>query len=249
MHSHDLDLIAALADGSLEDETRALSRVESCADCRAEYEAQTSVLAALGSLGSTAMTEHEKAALHRDVWTDLRTGAPAAKSTAPWWYRWSYAAAGLFVIVGLAAIVSQITDGGGTTEQFEETDAAPLSATEAPAAEDTEGGDDGASTYLQSAPEAADSAGSDAAAESVDFAALAQALTETGQATRTLTTVDQSVHADCLIEAGLEDYSVIETYSLEAGDYVAAVANDAPADSETVTFVDLATCEVVYTDR
>lgn len=67
--------------------------------------------------------------------------------------------------------------------------------------------------------------------------------------TRTLTGADQSVHADCLIEAGLEDHSVIETYSLEAGDYVAAVANDAPADSETVTFVDLATCEVVYTDR
>ena len=50
MHSHDLDLIAAFADGSLQDTGEAQSLIESCAHCRAEYDAQRSALAALGAL-------------------------------------------------------------------------------------------------------------------------------------------------------------------------------------------------------
>ncbi len=245
MHKHDLNLIAALADGSLEDETRALSRVGSCSDCRVEYEAQKSVLGALAVVEPAAMTEHEKAALHRDLWTELRTGAPVAQTTAPWWYRWSYAAAGLFVIIGLAAVVSQMTGGGDTSAQFEET------AGEIPQAEDPPASDDGASPDTASAPdtvaEATDSAALGSTAESVDFALLAEALNETGQSTRTLRTFDQSVYSDCLAEAGLADHTVIETYSLEAGDFIAVVANDA-VDLEEIFFIDLATCGVVYSD-
>jgi len=247
MHKHDLNLIAALADGSLEDETRALSRVESCSDCRAEYEGQKSVLGALAVAEPAAMTEHEKAALHRDLWTELRTGAPVAQTTAPWWYRWSYAAAGLFVIIGLAAVVSQMTGGGDTSAQFEET------AGEIPQAEDPPASDDGASPAIASAPdtvaEATDSAALGSTAEPVDFALLAEALNETRQSTQSLrVTVDQSLYTDCLTEAGLEAHEVIQTYSLEAGDYIAVVAKDAPVDSANVTFVDLATCGVVYSD-
>jgi hypothetical protein len=245
MHKHDLNLIAALADGSLEDEARALSRVESCSDCRAEYEAQKSVLGALAVVEPAAMTEHEKAALHRDLWTELRTGAPVAQTTAPWWYRWSYAAAGLFVIIGLAALVSQMTGGGDTSAQFEET------AGEIPQAEDPPASDDGASPAIASAPdtvaEATDSAALGSTAEPVDFALLAEALNETRQSAQTLRTFDESVHSDCLVEAGLADHTVIETYSLEAGDFIAVVANDA-VDFEEVFFIDLATCGVVYSD-
>ena len=257
MHKHDLNLIAALADGSLGDETRALSRVESCSDCRAEYEAQKSVLGALAAVEPAAMTEHEKAALHRDLWTELRTDGAVAQTTAPWWYRWSYAAAGLFVVIGLGAVVSQMTGGGDTSSLFEET------AGEIPQAEDAPAADDGASPGLASAQvtdaeaesagaagaDAADAAGVDAGAESVDFALLAEALVEPGQSEQMLrTTVDQSLYTECLTEAGLEDHEVLQTYSLEAGDYIAVVAEDAPADSAEVTFVDLATCGVVYSD-
>ena len=113
MHRHDLDTIAALADGSLKDETSARALVESCAECRAEYESHTVVIAALAAVEPATMTDLEKAALHRELWTDLRAEAAPAVKTPPWWYRWSYAAAGVFVVVGLVGVVSQL--GGVST--------------------------------------------------------------------------------------------------------------------------------------
>lgn len=250
MHRHDLDLIAGLADGSLGDESKALARVETCSYCRAEYEAQMSVLAALAVVGPSAMTDHEKAALHRDLWTELRTGAAAAAAT-PWWYRWSYAAAGLFVVVGLVAVLTQTGD-EDSLESFNETGSslgdspAPADAAEAPAAVD------GVTSQLaeegESEPAADDSADLASAAEPVDFSALAQSVNERRRSGQSVAAADASKHDDCVLDSGLTDHSVIDIFSLEAGDYLAVVPNDAPEDSTEVSFVDLSTCEVVHTD-
>ncbi|HSK07280.1 MAG TPA: hypothetical protein VK990_07145, partial [Acidimicrobiia bacterium] len=69
MHEHDLDLIAALADGSLPDEAEARALVEVCDVCRSEYGTQLEVLAWVASTPRVEMTELERAALHRDLWT------------------------------------------------------------------------------------------------------------------------------------------------------------------------------------
>ncbi len=113
MHEHSLDLIAALADGSLSDETEARALVETCETCRAEYRAQKSVIASLAAVSPPAMTDLEKAALHRDLWTELRSDTAEKRSSMPWWQRLTYVAAALFIGVGLVSVLDDIRLGGG----------------------------------------------------------------------------------------------------------------------------------------
>ena len=117
MHEHDLDLIAALADGSAGEageaaEARAL--VETCPVCRAEYEAQTEVIAWLAAAPSPVMTDLERAGLHRAVRSGLGSETTPAPS-APWWQRLGYVAAGLLVVAGLFGVLqnSGMMMGGG----------------------------------------------------------------------------------------------------------------------------------------
>ncbi|MGI9609282.1 MAG: hypothetical protein ACR2NL_03205, partial [Acidimicrobiia bacterium] len=53
-------------------------------------------------------------------------------------------------------------------------------------------------------------------------------------------------HQECIDESGLEGFVAIEKYSIESGEYVAAVPVDAPDDSDEISFVDLDSCEIVY---
>lgn len=119
MHDHELALIADLVEGRLEDETEARALIASSPELQHEYEVQTRIFETLSGATPVTMTEAERAALHRDVWTVWRAETAPSTGRAPWYYRWVSMAAGLFVVVGLVAVLSQANQ-EGATETFSE---------------------------------------------------------------------------------------------------------------------------------
>lgn len=101
MRRRDIELMAALADGSLEDETEARELIAGSAEHRAEYEAQLSVIEALSSVESAQMTRSEKTSMHQHIWSTLRAHPEPKRKAMPWYFRLGYAAVGLLVVVGL----------------------------------------------------------------------------------------------------------------------------------------------------
>jgi hypothetical protein len=242
MHEHDLDLIAALADGSLEDETEARALVASCEVCRAEYTAQTEVIAWLASAPPVTLTDVEKASLHRDLWTELRS-EPVKQTGTPWWRTLSYVAAGLFVVVGLAGVLGNdaIDFGGETAATIAAADStggdgAP--AEEAPFLASGEIEDE----LQESAPDTTLAATAEGGL-AVPFAELAEE-TRAAQAERVQT---QSLDADreeCLARAGLHEHVVVDEIELDRA-YLLVMPEDPDAEP-IVTFVVLPGCEIVY---
>jgi len=248
MHDHDLDLIASLADGSLDDPTEARALIETCPECRREYEAHVSVIAALAAVGPVAMSEFEKAALHRDLWTELRS-QPAKTSAAPWWYRFSYAAAGLFVLVGLVAVVNQLggEDTGGVeafSEVSSDVDAGSDGQTATPLA-----GEESAETTVAESTGSTMAAADSGGGNSPDFKTLADEarLQQLPPSVRATGSAPEDL--DCVNAAGLEDQEVVGTVEADRT-YLIAVANDEDLDADTaVNFVDAATCEVAHVEE
>jgi hypothetical protein len=268
MRDHDLELIAALVEGRLEDETEARALIASSPEAREEYEAQKLAFESLRSMGVASLTEEERAALHRDVWTELRTETQA-KRTMPWYYRWVPVAAGLFVIIGLVTVLS----GGGQ-------EVAETSNDIASGLRDGEGG--AAPTTTAAGATFLDSGQDDAGAESAPtetteemsettFAAETQsdesAAAFEDEATRvrerafTARLQDYDEEAEdadveaCLQQADLINYQPVATLTrpdpatsnLEETIVVAAPERSDIADAP-LAFVDLDTCEVVYLD-
>lgn len=238
MHDHDLDLIASLADGSLDDPAEARARVETCSECNLEYQTQVTIIATLSSVEPATMTELEKAALHRDLWTELRS-QPAKTITHPWWYRWSYAAAGLFVLVGLVAVVNQIGGGGDqAAETFLEAASGLDGAADQPM--DSAQGESAETTMA-----AADAGG----AATPDFKALAAETRREQLPPTERATLSDEDEADCLRTAGLENHEVVGGVEADRS-YLVAIPSGADPDAGTpVTFVDAATCEVVHVEE
>lgn len=249
MHRHDFDLIAALAEGSLDDETEARALLESCEECQAEYRSQLEVLTILSSTPPAEMTELEKASLHRDLWTELRnpsTEAPTGRA----WYRWSYVAAGLFVTVGLVGVLSgQLGLGGGDSGSGEITEAssdpARFSADDGSAAPlldaaPAEGGDAESAATTTMAAEEADPL------PYAEFAEQARMARESSQ-TSTQTSSSKEDIDRCLDEAGLTDVKVVEELVLDQR-YLLVMPRD-ETSQPTVTFIAMDSCEIVYVDE
>jgi hypothetical protein len=246
MHDHPLDLIAALADGSLSDEAEARALVESCPECREEYRTQTEVIEWLAAAPAVEMSDLEKAALHRDLWTELRN-QPGKSPATPWWQRLVYVAAGLFVTVGLVSVLNNddLNEGAdsGATTVAEALDA-PVE--EAPFV--AQGSDDG-----ESAPEMATTT---AAASETTFAgaggegsfALPFAeLAEEARANQADRAVTQGTDADveaCLARVALDEHVVVDEIDLDQI-YLLVMPED-PEAEPIVTFVVLPRCEIVY---
>jgi hypothetical protein len=264
MHSHDLDLIAAYAEGSAGDDTEARALVESCADCRAEYEAQRRALSFLGALpAASPMTDIEKAALHRDLWTALRNPAPVATGT-PRWMRWSLAAAGVFVVVGVAGVLGQM-GGDDASEQdvvaFAENtttggDAYVRGSAEEPLAPAAEGGsvttaaeDQGEEAFSTTTAGAAAETTIATALTDADFeaaAADARAAEISDDTTTTTAPGDGEAAARCAQDDRLAGQEVLATVELDRT-YLLMVPGDVQLTAETpITFVDAATCDVVH---
>jgi hypothetical protein len=245
MHDHPLDLIAALADGSLSDEAEARALVETCPECRDEFRAQTEVIGWLAASPAVEMTDLEKAALHRHLLTELRT-EPAKRPTTLWWQRLSYVAAGLFVMVGLVGVLNNgVLEGGG--ESGATTTAAIAEAVDEAASEDVpffaQGSDDG-----ESAPEMTTettAAAEDAGAESlpVPFQELADEA-RANQADRVATQGTDRDTEECLTRIGLDEYLVVDEVELDRT-YLLVMPED-PQAEPIVTFVVLPGCEIVY---
>jgi hypothetical protein len=246
MHKHDLDLIASFADGTIEDETEARDLVASCDECRAEYQSQLEVLELLATAPPVAMSELEKAALHRDLWTELRSEPSTAAARTPW-YRWAYVAAGLFVVVGLAGALSRLPFGGGDA-------ASDNTFVEISSALDGDAGQ-GGDLPLFDAPDAA-SGGEEsvettqAASESLllpfpELAEEARALRQSDSRTGQLTTDPDEIDR-CLEKSGLFDHVVVEELELDQR-YLVVMAREGSTD-QTVTFIALESCEIVHRD-
>ena len=244
MHEHPLDLIAALADGSLSDEAEARALVETCPECRDEYRAQTEVIGWLVAAPTAEMTDLEKAALHRDLWTELRN-EPSKSQATPWWQRLSYVAAGLLVTVGLVSVLNNgaLTGGG---EAAETTAAAAADALDAPTEEVpfVAQGDDGS----ESAPElttettaAAEGAGEESLP--VPFQELADEA-RANQADRVATQGTDRDTEECLARVGLDEHLVADEIELDRT-YLLVMPDD-PEAEPIVTFVVLPACEIVY---
>lgn len=113
MHDHDLDLIAAYADGSLEQDTAEVEElVASCEVCREEYRRQRQVRELLSSLPPVTLSVSERHRLHSEVRRRLDLGpadptvTPLRPRRSPWWTRVAaVAAAFLVVVVGLGALL------------------------------------------------------------------------------------------------------------------------------------------------
>ncbi|HYJ24058.1 MAG TPA: hypothetical protein VE027_03560 [Acidimicrobiia bacterium] len=249
MHDHPLDLIAAFADGSLSDEAEARALVESCPECREEYRTQTEVIGWLAATPTAEMTDLEKAALHRDLWTEFRR-QPGKSPATPWWQRLAYVAAGLFVTVGLVSVLNNDTLNGGADSGANTT---ADGAFDAPTEETpfvAQGSDDGESapemTTETTAAATATTAAAGAGGEesfALPFAELAEEA-RANQADRALTEgTDRDVEA-CLARVALDEHVVVDEIDLDQI-YLLVMPAD-PEAEPIVTFVVLPRCEIVY---
>jgi len=247
MHDHPLDLIAALADGSLSDEAEARALIESCQECRDEYRAQTEVIGLLAGVPAPEMTDLEKAALHRDLWTELR-GQPEKSTATPWWQRLSYVAAGLFVVVGLVGVLNNVDSGDGAASDttVAEASAEDGAVEDAPTeevpfvAEGDEGGE--SATETTAAATAETFAGGEESLP-LPFQELADEA-RAAQADRVATLATDRDVEECLARLALDEHVVVDEIELDQT-FLLVMPED-PEAEPIVTFIALPVCEIVY---
>ncbi|MGB7860451.1 MAG: hypothetical protein WBM90_08140 [Acidimicrobiia bacterium] len=255
MRSHDVELIAALVEGRLEDETEARALVASSHSHRAEYEAQRVAYDAMSAIPGAELTEHERATLHRDVWTELRAQPRAEKRPVPWYYRWSYGAAGLFVIVGLVFVINQSSGSDDSSGETAFTEAGSAldrgldesTPTTTAAATATDAGSDGGAAPAEESP---------VVAEAPDLPQLEELASKTRRGVLEsedlgATNFDSAMLDEmtkCIETAGLVDHEIVGDIETENHYIVAVPANLELTEETPVSFVNADTCELVLTD-
>lgn len=259
MHEHELELIAALVEGRLEDESEARALIDASPELRQEYEAQRLAYETLQEAGTASLQDTERAALHRDIWTELRSGPAEPASKTPWYYRWAPVAAGLLVVVGLVSVLGQGGDDAGEETVSLAADMAETTTTAADAGaaggDATPGdGDDAAQT--ESASEEGEADGVRAASpEEADFFTMRAEQVRKGELTGTdLESFDAAIHtdehSDCLASIGLDGHRVVATTSSLNGDTLLVTLPDEMDLSEApIGFVEPDNCELVYLDE
>ena len=266
MRSHEQELISALVEGRLDDEAEALALIASSDALHAEYEAQKLAYDTLSAIPPAQLSDQERAALRRDVWTELQAQPTPGSSTTPWYFRWSTAAAGLFIVVGVLTITNLGGSGSGdaSTEVASVTTSAAALAPEETAAKDGEPDD---------VTEALDADTADAAGAAGNMRTIPDPILQAfGLISDELRLNDPRLpgtsssklqalaadHESCLTEAALEGYEAVsEFFHPTIGDsetfataYLAAVPVDQPTGPETpVAYVVLATCTLFYIDE
>lgn len=246
MHKHDLDLIAEYAAGTLGNESEARALVESCATCAEEYVVQGSALAALSGIGPAQMTAHERARLHRDLWTELRSPvatAPAPRSN-PWWQSWAFGSAA-FVLVAVSLVGVMENFGGGDSAETSganatELDFAADGAGEARSDEDITGGEELGEESL--APDVTTAIAEQF--EGTPFLLIAREVRQGPTADAGVLTYDEK-QADCLEQSDLVDHELVG--GLESmTELLIAVPSGADLQTAPVAFIDPETCAVVH---
>lgn len=269
LRKHEIELIAGLVEGDLEDESEARALIASSAEARSEYEAQRVAFEALQSAGPVYMSDDERAALHRDVWTTLRSDQQPMARTTPWYHRIVPVAAALFVIVGLGAVLTQGVlnqesgDEAATAETFTDMSEGLSAEPTMADSEEADGGDD--------TSEAMSGDGDDAAADATDeesalvTRALDETFSEIARAVRTrrdmgdaatfrpFGAADQAEEAArCLESADLANYAILGEFEDPTDDettfLVTVQSNDDIGPDTQVVFIDTATCQIAHID-
>ncbi len=249
MHRHNFELIAEYAQGSLDDEARARSLVESCARCRTIYDEQLFARNALGPATTAFLTEHEKAALHRDLWTELRSPTAATEKRTWWRSSWAFGAATVLVIgIGLAGVLN---NQDATTETFSEVGA------------DLDGGaSDGLETEDSLAPSAetpstpsAETTSTSAVAAVADVATYEGVTEEVRSAEGTTDSYSKaavpeegSTQQECLQNAGLDNFLILEAFETVTS-LIVAIPQDQMLSTTPIVFVDPDTCTIVHREN
>lgn len=106
-HAHDLDLIASLADGSIEaDESEARRLIAECAVCRAEFDRQRRMREALAGLPPVVLTDAERHRIRASLLPPTERPRPRQSGVRrPWREALGAVAALLVVAVGIVAVL------------------------------------------------------------------------------------------------------------------------------------------------
>lgn len=177
-HDHDLEIVAALAEGRSTEPDRAHELVRTCPVCAQAYRDHRTVLEAIARDPVPQLDERERLGLRSSVWGDLDLdSAPAPPTTrparSPWWYRLAPVAAALVVVVGIAVVLPR---GGDDSAEVAGTDAFDTAASDL----QTESDDGEAATGDGDEALADDGADREAAEEAAP--ATTEAMTETTRA-------------------------------------------------------------------
>jgi hypothetical protein len=271
MRERDLDLIVALVEGRLEDEKEARALIESSPKHRREYEAQRTAHQALSSAGTASLSETERAGIRRDVWSGLRSRPTPVVTANPWYYRWISVAAGLFVVVGLLAVLNQngSPEGGeAATRSVSSTTVAGAAVAETDgsggsdgsggtAAVDEsevtpeEGGDSTEGGTLAAEGDGADTANTLSEPSSPSDVAYYEAEAEKVRAGTYGPTDQDQVAAQlqsCLEQSGLSSYSVVGTITPPTDTSTEVPQEGAPFIAAVPEDVDLANAPVAFVD-
>ncbi len=250
MHRHDLNLIADYASGALDDTSRAKSLVESCETCHSEYQLQRDVRHSLNAVPPASLTESERSALRRDLWTELRSGTqpPERRSRIPFWYRLSFGAAAVVLVAGVMFVYADSASDDSSEAASFDAASATTSAGAASAEDDVQR--DSASPPEEAAPSDGGSDGAMAPEESEYLPmieAMRQAPAQTGIATYASQSLESTV-LECLNEAGLADHDPVGTVG-ESSRFYLAIPPGEVFDAETpISVVDATTCELIHID-
>lgn len=273
MREREIELIASLAEGSLDDESEARALIASSPEAREEYEAHLLAIETLRGASPEVMSDVERAALHRDVWTNLRAKPASGRRSLPWFYRWTVAAAGLLVVVGSVAVLNGLGALGGddsteTVAQLADRAVATTAAGETGGADEMAGGSEAPAAAPESNGFAA--GGADGAVAEQDLGGLTDediayfadeaALVRDGDLTH-LDGADLVVRstdtASCLDQSGLEGYTAVgeitlarQIGGLEPGaTLIVAVSENDDLANSAVVFVDTPACVVTYVNE
>jgi len=242
MHRHNFELIAEYAQGSLDDDARARALVESCDRCRATYDEQVSALAVLSSATTASLSEHEKAALHRDVWTELRSPAPAAEKEAFGWWRSSWAIGATAVVVIGVGLIGVLNSQDSVIQTFSEVGSGlGGSSTNGLTGEDALAPEENPPTLEGS--RVLDMAGYKSITNEVRSADG----TTTAYASAALPT-EGTGEEECLETAGLDDYLVLDNFGALTS-LIVAVPQEETLSETPIVFVDPDSCTIVHSEE
>jgi hypothetical protein len=248
MHRHNFDLIAEYAQGSLPDDSRARALVDSCDVCReiyAEQKLAIESLAAAASEGvsSATMTEHEKAALHRDLWTELRSPARTEAAPTSWWRTsWAIGTATVIVLgVGLVGVLSNVGSSGSTAENFSEV-GAPIG--RGLSGSNADGSDSGNPAAETTSTAAALDLAEDLAVEKITSEIRATAGFTSTYYEEPLPEETTS-EEDCLERAGLINFFTIHDFD-DITNLIVALPEDRSLSDTPIVFVDPENCTIVH---
>jgi hypothetical protein len=230
MRRHEIELITALAEGRLEDESEARALIASSPKAQASYVEQVKAIEALAELKvPMEMTSSEKAAMQRDLWTALST---SRESSAPRAERRAvgvlgYATAGIFVLGGLFVAMNVLD---------------PVALQFGDATSD--------SSVMETAGSPSDPPGTSAEPRSARFSALAD---QARTGVLALTDIESdSVRAelsDCLERAGLTNVTVLGRFAESGVTYMVAVPENTDLDdAPTIVFIDQGSCTIAHKD-